>query len=183
MWPSIRQAYEWVHQAAHLLTNEAGYDVLVLRSKYRGLLAEMQRRSAELGQLAGVVQQFRKVTSSYWPGLFYCYEQPQLPRTNNDLEHCFGSVRYHERRASGRKVAAPALVVRGKVRLVASVVTRTQRVSAEELRPPDLGAWRTLRRELEYRQEARRRQLRFRRDPQTYLSQLEELLLMDSLPT
>jgi hypothetical protein len=40
-----------------------------------------------------------------------------------------------------------------------------------------------LRRELEYRQEAGQRQLRFRRDPQTYLSQLEELLLMESLPT
>jgi len=44
---------------------------------------------------------------SYWPGLFHCYDVPELPRTDNDLEQLLGSHRYHERRASGRKVASP----------------------------------------------------------------------------
>ena len=43
------------------------------------------------------LKQFVKVTRSYWPGLFACYESSDLPRTNNDLEHTFGSHRYHER--------------------------------------------------------------------------------------
>jgi hypothetical protein len=183
LWPSIEYAYQWVHQAAHLLDNEAGADVLEVRSKYRRLLEEMPHHRAELDQLAGAVTHFRKVTRSYWAGLFHCYEQAGIPRTNNDLEQCFGGVRYHERRASGRKGAAPGLVVRGQVRLVAAVVTRTQALGAEELRPPDLGRWRQLRRALEYRQEARRRQLRFRRDPHAYLQQLEEQLLKPSLPS
>jgi hypothetical protein len=36
------------------------------------------------------------VTKSYWKGLFHRYRFPEgsLPRTNNDLEHCFDSVRY-----------------------------------------------------------------------------------------
>ena len=181
LWPRIAQAYAWVAQAAHLLNNEAGHDVLEVRRQYRELLAAMQR-PGEGDQLPGAVGHFRKVTRSYWPGLFRCYEHAEIPRTNNDLEQCFGSVRYHERRASGRKGAAPGLVVRGQVRLVAAVVTRRQVLGGEELRPRDLGRGRRLRRELEYRQEARRQQGRFRRDPPAYLLQLEEQLLQASLP-
>ena len=53
------------------------------------------------------------MSKSYWPGLFRCYESVDLPRTNNELEHTFGSHRYHERRASGRRRASPGLVVMG----------------------------------------------------------------------
>lgn len=156
--------------------------MLLLRREYRELLGEMGRRRGELGRLAGPVDHFRKVTRSYWPGLFRCYEQEGLPRTNNDLEQCFGSMRYHERRASGRKVGSPSLVVRGRVRVVASVVSRQQVLGTTELRPRDIEQWRKLRGELEYRHEARRCQARFRRDPHAYLRRLEDLLLNPSLP-
>jgi hypothetical protein len=33
---------------------------------------------------------FRKVTRSYRPRLFGCYDVAGLPRTNNDLEQFFG---------------------------------------------------------------------------------------------
>ena len=74
-----------------------------LRRDYRQLLSEMSVRKDEAGELSGAVSLFLKVTKSYWKGLFRCYRFPDLPRTNNDLEHHFGIVRYHERRASGRK--------------------------------------------------------------------------------
>ncbi len=166
-----------------MLENADGNDVLLVRQEYRRLLAEMGREQEQLGTLAWVVPHFRKVTKSYWMGLFRCYETAEVPRTNNDLEQCFGSVRYHERRASGRKGAAPGLVVRGQVRLLAAVATRTREVSAEELRPVDVAAWRELREELDERQEARRKQVRFRRDPEAYLSLLEDRLLKPRLPT
>jgi hypothetical protein len=181
-WPAIRQAYHWVHRAARLLENAADGDVLELRRAYRGLLAEMERERAGLEELAPAVGHFRKVTRSYWPGLFRCYQTPALPRTNNDLEQCFGSARYHERRATGRRGASPAMVVRGRVRLVAAVATRTQPLSSAALQVTDVGAWRTLRAELTFRQEARRTQLRFRRDPDAYLRQLEDRFLKLSLP-
>ena len=53
------------------------------------------------------------MSKSYLPGLFGCYESADLPRTNNDLEHAFGSHRYHERRVSGRRRGSPGLVVMG----------------------------------------------------------------------
>jgi hypothetical protein len=122
------------------------------------------------------------VTKSYWLGLFQCYQVAELPRTNNDLEHFFGSARHHDRRITGRKVATPALVVRGAVRLLAAVATRVKPLSAAQLRPTDTTAWRKLRGELHHRQEARRAQLRFRRDSTAYLAQVEATLLQPSLP-
>ncbi len=134
------------------------------------------------GALAPAVDQFLQVTASYRPGLFHCYDVPGLPRTNNDLEHYFASARYHERRATGRKGASPGLVVRGAVRVVAAVATRAQSFADADLRPGDLAAWRTLRRQLQTRQAARCAQRRFRRDPDAYLVALEEALFTASLP-
>jgi hypothetical protein len=171
-----------VHQAAHLLANPDGARVEALRRAYRHLLAEMGRQRATVGPLAPAIVHFRTVTKSYWPGLFHCYAVPDLPRTNNDLEHFFGSARHHERRATGRKVASPTVVVRGAVRLVAAVATRHQTPTAAALRPTDLQAWRRLRGELHQRQQARAAQLRFRHNPTRYLSHLEASLLQVSLP-
>ena len=142
----------------------------------------MRREQASLGALAPAIGVFCKVTRSYWPGLFRCYTTPGLPRTNNDLEHCFGAVRYHERRATGRRGAAPPRVVRGQVRLVAALASGEHPLAAEALRPSDLTAWRALRRTLEARHQARRAQSRFRRNPARYLLALEDLLLKSGLP-
>jgi hypothetical protein len=175
--------YSWVHRAAHILANEGARGVEQLRREYRKLLYEMSSRKEEAGALSGAVSLFLKVSKSYWKGLFRCYRFPDLPRTNNDLEHHFGSVRYGERRASGRKGASPAMVVRGSVRVVAAVATPTGGFDAQDIRPTDLKRWRTLRASLEKRRESRRAQLRFRRDPQAYLGGLEEQLLKQALPS
>ena len=182
LWPEIRTAYGWIHQAAHLLSNHDDLDVFVLRRAYRTLLAEMAEQREAEGLIGTVVSTFLRVTKSYWPGLFACYQIPDLPRTNNDLEHFFGSARYHERRATGRMCASSATVVRGSVRLVAAVFTRLGPVAAEDLQPHDLAAWRTLRQTLDFRHEARRCQLRFRRHPEAYLTALEDVLLKSALP-
>jgi hypothetical protein len=113
------------------------------------------------------------VTASYGADLFHCYDVPGLPPTNNALEQCFGSVRYHERRATGRKGASPGLVVRGAVRLVAAVATRAQAFAGPDLQPTDLAAWAALRAQLARRQETRCAQRRFRHDPHAYLAALE----------
>jgi hypothetical protein len=185
LWEPIYLTYCWVHRAAHILKNEEDLRVEQLRREYRYLLSEMSSQREQAGDLSGAVSLFLKVTKSYWKGLFQCYRYPQgtLPRTNNDLEHCFGSARYAERRASGRKGASPALVVRGSVRVVAAIATPPAGFAAPDIRPTDVEGWRTLRASLENRQESRRAQLRFRRDPEAYLGRLEELLLKQALPS
>lgn len=178
----MRAAFGWVHRAAAILRNKAGQDGAGVRRRYRGLLGAIARHRRASGRLAEAFDHFRKVTRSYWPGLFRCYEVPDLPRTNNDLEQFFGSYRYHERRSSGRKVACPGTVVRGSVRLVASAATRLRPIGPEDLVPSDLKAWRELRGSLERRQAVRTLGRRFRRDPVAYLRSLEDSLINQSLP-
>ena len=172
-----------MHKAARILADEGSRSVEELRRDYRKLLSEMSARKQQAGALSGAVSLFLKVSKSYWKGLFHCYRFPDLPRTNNDLEHCFGIARYHERRASGRRNASPAMVVRGSVRVVAALATPPEGLTATDIRPADVERWRTLRASLEKRRENRRAQLRFRRDPEAYLSRLEEQLLKQALPS
>jgi hypothetical protein len=182
-WPAISQAYAWVHRAAGILANTAADASLQVRRALRRVLYEMRQAQAELGPLAAAVSHFRAVSFSHWRYLFRCYELPDVPRTNNALEQYFGSARYHERRASGRKVASPGLVVRGAVRIVAAVACQERQFTAADLRLRSIPEWRELRATLERRQESRRRQLRFRRDPAAYLAALEAALLKPSLPS
>jgi hypothetical protein len=167
---------------AAALANEKGLNAAAVRRRYRGLTAALARHRGSLGALAEALDHFRKVTTSYWPGLFRCYDVDGLPRTNNDLEQFFGSYRYHERRCSGRKVACPGTVVRGSVRVVAAAATRLRPIGATELVPSDLKAWRALRGSLERRQAVRTLGRRFRRDPVAYLKSLEDSLINLTLP-
>ena len=38
-----------------------------------------------------------KITRSYWPGLFWCYSDPRIPRTNNELERLIKDLKRLER--------------------------------------------------------------------------------------
>jgi len=183
MWPAIRVAYDWVHRAARLLENEDALTGAEVRRRMDDLLAEMRDEQATVGALQPAVAHFLKVSASYWPGLFHCYDVDGLPRTNNGQEQFFGSVRYHHRRASGRIRASAGTVVRGSVRALASTASRLHPFGEYELRHPDLERWRDLRQTLALRQEARRQQGRFRKDPAAFLAALEGRLLKPSLPS
>jgi hypothetical protein len=183
MWPDVRRAFGWVRRLAVVLANKKGEDAAEVRRGYRRLITELARHRGSLGSLTEAFDRFRKVTRSYWTGLFRCYDADGLPRTNNDLEQFFGSYRYHERRCSGRKVACPGTVVRGSVRLVAAATTRLRAIEATDLAPCDLQAWRDLRGSLERRQAVRTLGRRFRKDPAAYLRSIEESLINQALPS
>ena len=99
------------------------------------------------------------------------------PRTNNDLEHIFGTVRHHHRRCTGRKVAPASLVLRGSVQLIACVATQLVTWGVEQLAPVSVNDWLSLRSQLEQHRINRVEQLRFRRSPADYLANLESQLL------
>jgi hypothetical protein len=183
LWPAIEKAYGFVHQAAHLLANHEEESGQAVRERYQALLGTMREQQASLGSLSETISTFLKVTESYWPGLFHCYDVADLPQTDNELEQCFGSVRYGERRASGRRGAIAGLVVRGPVRVVTALALRRQCFLPRALALQDPGAWYTMREQLDSRREARRKQFRFRKDPAAYLAALEEILLKRSLPS
>jgi hypothetical protein len=182
LWPDVRVGYRWVHQVAHVLSNKDQRGPLTVQRRLGGLLGAMTRYQSAAGTLAPALVHFRKVTRSYWPGLFACYTVPDLPRTNNDLEQFFGSYRYHDRRTTGRKVASPSFVLNGSVCVIAAAATRRHPYSAAELVPENVKAWQELRQVRETRRQQRTLRRRFRRDPASYLAKLEANLLQLILP-
>jgi hypothetical protein len=183
LWPAIEKAYGFVHQAAPLLANHEEESGQAVRERYQLVLRTLREQQASLGPQSFAISTFLKVTESYWPGLFHCYDVADLPRTDNELEQCFGSVRYGERRASGRRGASAGLVVRGPVRVVTALALRRQCFLPRALSLQDQEAWYTMREQLDSRREARRKQFRFRKDPAVYLAALEAILLKTSLPS
>ena len=137
----------------------------------------MQHEIATLGPLEGAFEHFCHITNHFAAGLFQCSDVEGLPGTNNELEHCFGVARVHERRATGRRGAIPGVVVRGSVRVMAAMTSKQQLFSVEDLRPRDCQRWRDLRRQVQQREETRRQQWRFRKNPAAYLAEIEARLL------
>ena len=178
LWSPLQSAYKLVHQAAQILANPEQHTGTQVRERYLAYVRQMQDQKAHVGPLGEAIEHFCHITDNFAAGLFQCYDVEGLPRTNNELEHCFGVARVHERRATGRRGAIPGVVVRGSVRVITAVVTRKQSFSAEELRPRDYRRWRELRAHLQQCEETRRRQFRFRKNPVAYLAALEAQLLM-----
>ena len=97
MWPALEKAYALVHQAAHLFSNHDAESGQAVREHYQALPLTMGEQQVSLGPLSEAISTFSKVTESYWPGLLHCYDVADLPQTDNELEQCFGSVRYSQR--------------------------------------------------------------------------------------
>ncbi|MCW2241959.1 hypothetical protein M2351_006604 [Azospirillum canadense] len=183
LWPDVRETHRWLHAAAHILGNPARHPAATVQARYDRLITAWSTRRERAGTLAPAVDHFLKVTASDRPGLFHCYAVSGLPRTNNDLEHLFGSHRHHERRATGRKVASLSLVLRGSVRIVATTATRITAFSGHHLAAIDRRQWHALRNALEVRRQARACRTRFRRNQDTYLADLERRAGQPRLPT
>ena len=177
LWPPLQSAYQQVHQAAHILANHEQHTGAQVRECYLTYVRQMREQKADVGPLGEAIEHFCHITDNFAAGLFHCYDLEGLPRTNNDLEHCFGVARVHERRATGRRGAIVGVVVRGSVRVIAAVVTKEQCFSASDLHPKDYQRWRDLRAHLQQCEETRRKQFRFRKDPAAYLATLEAQLL------
>ncbi|WNZ60535.1 hypothetical protein QEG98_31860 [Myxococcus sp. MxC21-1] len=173
----MKAAFRWVERVAEFLTNASGQKGCHVKRRMAGLVGALEHavRRARSPHRAALAH-FLLETRRYWPGLFHCYDVPGLPRTDNDLEHLFGSCRYHERRASGRRRGSEGLVVRGQVRVVAAVATRLAPTVGAELAPKDIIAWRNLRASLRRRKYARILGRRFRANPNAYLAAIEREL-------
>lgn len=177
LWEPIGRAYRWLQAAAHVLANADKVGRDAVSQAFTRVLRSIGVTKRYCGQLEQALNHFLKVTRSYRPGLFHCYDDPNIPRTNNDLEQYFGQYRYHERRATGRKPGTPTTVLHAPVRMVAAAVTRLRAVTAGELAPHDRQRWQQLRQALRERFARRAQGRRFRCDPDAYLAQLEATTL------
>ena len=182
LFAPVKELFGRVYRVAHELSDRDARSGAAVRTRWAERVREMDRSARQRPDLSEPLAHFVKVSRCYEPGLFHGYDVADLPRTTNDLEHLFGAHRHHARRCRGRRVASPGRVVRGSVRRVAGLMTRSGEATADELAPTTAFAWRELRAELGFREAARTQPRRFRRDPTTYLKNVETLARQSGLP-
>jgi hypothetical protein len=112
-----------------------------------------------------------RVSERYWSGLFVCYELEGVPRTNNELEGLFGTMRRRVRQQSGAKQVRRAIGRQGAWLVypteenVAALEQLLARVSPERYQHE--------RAQFEQRQARFGQRLRWRRNRAGVLEQLE----------
>jgi hypothetical protein len=110
----LSQAADWLQHIATLL-DPALQPTRTGAEVERDLLAYLdqihQHPQAETA-LAGVAHHLVKTTHSYQPGLFYTYDLPDLPRTNNQRESEFRRLNQQLLRTTGQKGATRRLIQR-----------------------------------------------------------------------
>jgi hypothetical protein len=107
----VRSMREWVFKAEHILdgswassqeelSNAAvGHRLDEWLKELTHFLEVEERTDDERLRLGHLL----KVMSHLRPGLVQCYDLPNFPRTNNDLERTIRAIKMHYRRISGRK--------------------------------------------------------------------------------
>ena len=93
LWPPLEQVYRFLDQAKTILANELQDTGQQVRERYLAHLARMRDDLPVLGQLSEAFEHFCHITDNFAAGLFRCYDIAGIPRTNNDLERCFGVAR------------------------------------------------------------------------------------------
>jgi hypothetical protein len=79
-----------------------------------------------------------KVSRSYWPGLFHCYEVPGLPRTNNEIESHFRDTGRQMLRITGQKgLTGRTLQRQGAWELLPRPATEAKRLDGLSQIPPE----------------------------------------------
>ena len=117
---------------------------------------------------------FRKIVHAFGARLFPCYDRPQIPRTNNDMEQALRALSTRERRCTGRKHVGPKLVrVHGLVGAAELLVhDATAREQIAGLPSSERRGFQPRRRRLAT---PRGQALAFRRKPAEFLAKVEAL--------
>jgi hypothetical protein len=104
-YQALHHGAAWLHDIAYILEPVATYpsNAAEVARQLRGYLDTVQRQSAVTPTLSAFGLHLDKVSRSYWPGLFHCYEVSGLPRTNNELESHFRETRRRLLRTTGQQ--------------------------------------------------------------------------------
>lgn len=104
-YEAFQQGAAWLHDIAYILAPPATQTPTgeQVAGQLRTYLNTLLSRPDDTSTLPGFAWHLDKVSRSYWPGLFHCYDVPGLPRTNNELESRFRDTGRHILRITGQK--------------------------------------------------------------------------------
>lgn len=100
----LQRQVEIVRKVAHILKSTAsGSQVRRMLATYLNQLLKLAAAKDPTNPLGRFIHHLDTMADRYWAGLFHCYDVPDLPPNNNELEQQFGRFKRVERKATGRK--------------------------------------------------------------------------------
>jgi hypothetical protein len=109
----IERMQTWIIETEHILAGDWAEEEEVLTnqtvaSRFDAHLANLQAKLSTEEKLLSerekvCLTHFLEVSASLRPRLINCYDLPELPRTNNDMERYIRALKTRYRRVSGRK--------------------------------------------------------------------------------
>lgn len=168
----LRVGAAWLAQLSAILEPAAGTSPTAAQVAQQ-LQAYLDQLDPEVSDplLSDFQRHLRKVSRSYWPGLFHCYDHPDIPRTNNGLESHFRDTQRRLFRTTGQKGRTRRILHRsGAWELLGHPPSEAASLEAvRQIAPTDLA---------DERQRLRQHQERFRlhtRSPRQTRAQLDRL--------
>lgn len=103
-YQDLCQGATWLQGIAHILhpADEHLTTSTQVAQRLRAYLDDLLRYPAMTPHLDAFRQHLATVSRSYWPGLFHCYDNVLLPRTNNALESHFRDTQRRLLRTTGQ---------------------------------------------------------------------------------
>ena len=186
------QAHAWLAEIARQLEpppaaeDAPAVSGALIRQRVEACLDELTVAVAE-GRIAPwlhpAVAHLGTVLRRLGDGLYHCYDVPDLPRTNNDLEHFYRQVKAGERRITGRK-RADSFVVRvgGFAVYAAAAQGEDEATLRRHLAGVSSRAWQEERASLRATQARQTQMRRFRLHRERYLADLEARWMQLTVP-
>jgi len=142
-----------------------------IAAKLDAYLLQLTGQNDLHGDVAVWRDHFVSALRRYWPGLFHCYDRPQVPRTNNELEIFYNQLKRQRRRNTGRKGTQDYLVRYGPY-LVCDR-SRSEATILSRFRTVDNGSLQLQRRVMQRRAERRHVMWRFRHRRDAFCTDLK----------
>jgi hypothetical protein len=139
-YQAFQQGAAWLRDIAYILepTTTQAMKGEQVAAQLRGYLDTVRRLPDITPAFSGFGLHLDKVSQSYWPGLFHCYDVPGLPRTNNELESRFRDTRRRLLRTTGQKGLSQRMLQRqGAWELLPRPPTEAQLLDAACHTPPE----------------------------------------------
>ncbi len=170
----IRRGYVAIHTLAKLLGPEGQRTGTEVQAEVKQWQEGLESSLGTTPRQRAWREHFRKVVHSWGERILICYDDPQIPRTNNDLEQALRALVRQERRITGRKhVGAKLIRIQGLVgagELLAQEPAAAERIAT--LPRAQRTGFQPRRRLLA---KPRGQGLAFRREPTKFLASLEQL--------
>jgi hypothetical protein len=139
-YQTFQQGAAWLRDIAYILEPTASQAMRgkQVAGQLRAYLDTVLRWPEITPTLSVFGRHLDKVSRSYWPGLFHCYDMPGLPRTNNALESHFRDTSRRLLRTTGQKgLTQRTLQRQGAWELLPRPPTEAQLLDAVCQTPPE----------------------------------------------